>query len=166
MATRLIRAEVAAAGFTIDGFVLKGELPLQQYLEVLGPPERSFGAGQPAPAGFRNNQVHAYDKLGIYLTEHHATALIQSVNFVFDGAKCPFDIQKPYRGELVVNGSSFRVGMLERELGLNQLQSDLPGEYHLETVDYWIGVSTQARRTKSGARSKVREITRVSICFR
>lgn len=163
---RSIRAEVAAASFTINGFVLKGELPLEHYLPVLGPPDRSFGAGDPAPAGFRNNQVHAYDNLGIYLTEHHATRLIQSVNFVFDCAKCPFEMQKPYLGELRINATPFRVGMSARELHLNQFQSDLPGEYHLETADYWVGISTAARRTKSGSRSKVREIKRVSICLR
>ena len=116
MAEPQIDAVVSAVGLSINGSVFNRKLPLERYQEVLGPPSRTIDAGPPAPAGHRNNQVHIFGSEGIYLTEHHTSRLIESVNFVFDSAECLFPIEKAFNGSLKVDG---------QQVGMNSQEGDL-----------------------------------------
>jgi hypothetical protein len=162
---RLIDAVVAADGLAINGQVFDKKLPLEHYQDVLGPPNRTIDAGLPAPAGHRNNQVHVFDSEGLYLTEHHASRLIESVNFVFDSTDSPFSIAGTFSGNLRVNGQLIRVGMPECDLTLAHLTRDLPGEYSMKNQNCWIGISAQGSRDSNGKRRKPRYVVRVSVCF-
>jgi hypothetical protein len=160
-----VKAVVAADGLTINGQVFDKKLPLERYQEVLGSPSRTIDAGPPAPVGHRNNQVHVFDSEGIYLTEHHASRLIESVNFVFDPADSLFPIEGTFGGHLEVDGQSIRAGMLERDLDPARLTRDLPGEYSVKHENCWIGISAQGRRDSHGKRRNPRCVVRVSVCF-
>ncbi len=165
MTAKGIEAVAAEDGLTINGHVFDKKLPLERYQDVLGPPSRTIDAGPPAPVGHRNNQVHVFDSEGIYLTEHHASRLIESVNFVFDPADSPFPIAAAFGGHLEVDGQLIRAGMPERDLDSARLTRDLPGEYSVEFENCWIGISTQGRRDSHGKRRKPRYVVRVSVCF-
>ena len=93
-----VQAVVTSDGLMINGHRLYGQVMLNRYEEAFGRPTRSFPAGPPAPVGHRNNQVHVFDTKGIYLTEHHASRLIQSVNFVLDPTESLFPIQAGFDG--------------------------------------------------------------------
>ncbi len=75
-------AIVDAGRFTLNGRSFCDAEPAKVFHELLGHPDRLEEAGQPAPFGHRNNQIHFYDDLGMYLNEHHYTILIQGVTFV------------------------------------------------------------------------------------
>jgi hypothetical protein len=160
-----VEAVAAADGLMINGQVFDKKLPLERYEDVLGPPTRTIDAGPPAPVGHRNNRVHVFDSEGIYLTEHHASRLIESVNFVFDPAESPFPIERAFGGSLKVDGHLIRAGMPERDLDLARLTRDLPGEYSVKHENCWIGISAQGRRDSHGKRRKPRYVVRVSVCF-
>jgi hypothetical protein len=139
------------------------KLPLDAYTKTLGNPECTIEAGPPAPVGHRNNQVHVFDRIGIYLTEHHSTRLIESVNFIFDTTDSPFPIEHAFSGVIDLFGTEIRAGMQESDLA--GLKQDLPGEYSLKGDRCWIGVSTMGRKGRDGKRRKPRLVVRVSVCF-
>ncbi len=161
------RIEVIARpeGLAINGYVFDCKLPFEPYVSVLGLPSFTMDAGPPAPAGYRNNQVHIFTSYGIYLTEHHASRLIESVNFVFDPAECPFPIQRSFCGDMNVDGHRICPNMLEAEIEQMGYTRDMPGEYTLRYKNCWIGISTMGRRDPNGKRRKPRYVVRVSVCF-
>jgi len=165
MTAKRIDAVATAAGLVINGHLFAKKVPLKCYYDALGPPSRTVDAGPPAPAGHRNNQVHIFSADGIYLTEHHASGLVDSVNFVFDGADCPFAIDEAFSGRLIVGGRQFCTNMSENDLDLSLFVRDLPGEYNLKYENCWVGISAKGRRDTKGKRRKPRYITEVSICF-
>ena len=122
-------------------------------------------AGPPAPAGHRNNQVHVFDADGIYLSEHHASRLIESVNFIFDAADSPFPIESAFRGDLKVDGIQLLPNMTEADLDVAMFARDLPGEYSVEYKSCWVGVSAKGRRDPNGKRRNPRYVVRVSVGF-
>ena len=85
-----MRVVVKPDGIEIDNWVVRETLCLDERSKVLGPPDRTVEPSTPAPMGYRNNQMHMYDGLGLYLNEHHATRRIQDVTFVFNIADTPF----------------------------------------------------------------------------
>jgi hypothetical protein len=161
-----IDAIATAEGLAINGRLLNGKLALQYYQDVLGPPSRTIDAGpSPAPFGHRNNQVHTYDLDGVYLTEHHASRLIESVNFVFDSAESLFPIERAFSGGLKADGQEFHQNMTEQEINSTLFGCDLPGEYSIKLTNCWIGISAKGRRGRDGRRKKPRYVVRVSVCF-
>lgn len=165
MTTNPTDVVATANGLVINGYLFDKKLPFERYQTVLGAPSRTIAAGPPAPAGHRNNQVHFFDATGIYLTEHHASRLIESVNFIFDRAESPFPIERDFSGDLKVDGQQFHPSMPEAELISALFARDLPGEYSLKYRNCWVGVSAKGRRDSNGKRKNPRYVVRVSICF-
>lgn len=95
---------IALDGLTINGSTFAYAMKLASYSAILGIPDRSEPIGRPAPYGHRNNVIHYYDQLGLFLREHHSTGLIDGIEFVFEPAQCPFPIKLPYSGELTICG--------------------------------------------------------------
>lgn len=165
MTAKRVDAVATADGLTINGQVFDGKLPLERYQDILGLPSRTIDAGPPAPYGHRNNQVHVFDSEGIYLTEHHASRLIESVNFIFDPADSAFPIERAFDGNLEVDGQTIRAGMSEGSIESDHLTRDLPGEYSVKLKNCWIGISALGRRDARGKRRKPKYVVRVSVCF-
>jgi hypothetical protein len=159
-----MEAIVTADGLAIGGHLFNRQVPLEQYREALGVPHRTIAAGPPAPTGHRSNQVHIFDSQGIYLTEHHASRLIESVNFVFDPSESPFPIAMPFMGSLTIDGRQICSNMLDTDLDPKTFARVLGGEYSVSYKNCWIGVSTK-RRGPGGKRGRVRHVTRASVCF-
>ncbi len=160
----LASVTVSAAGLVINGHGFDQRVPLERYQEALGLPDRTISAGPPAPAGHRNNQVHLYDSEGIYLTEHHASRLIESVNLIFDVSESPFPLEHPFRGSLTVDGRHLDSNVFESECYLRMFARDLPGEFHVKLKYCWLGVAVKGRRNSLGKRQKKKHVVRVSIC--
>jgi len=108
-------SEVDLDGVVINGVrINRGEV-LQAYERNLGSPSRSEMPGTPPPYGRRNNVLHFYDDLGLFLREHHATCLIDGIDFLFEPDKCHFPTASHYSGSLRVFGVEVRRGMLFAE---------------------------------------------------
>jgi hypothetical protein len=113
-----VRGSVAAvtADASLDGLRLNGRLfqsPVQptEYAAVLESPPRVVEPSPPAPYGHRNNQIHLFDELGLYLIEHHATRLVDAVVFVLWLEESAFKPVCEYLGELTIGGVRFFPGM-------------------------------------------------------
>lgn len=165
MTNRRIQAVASEDGLVINGHVVDEKLPLERYHHILGVPSRTIDAGPPAPAGHRNNQVHIFDWAGVYLTENHASRLVESVNFVFDPTDSPFPIETAFHGNLKIGTQDIRGEMQESELDPTLFARDLPGEYSVKYERCWIGVSAKGHCDSDGRRRYRRYVGRVSVCF-
>jgi len=160
-----INAAVSLDGLKINGIKISAQVPLDAYVQILGVPSRTIDAGQPAPFGYRNNQVHVFELYGIYLTEHHFSRMIESVNFVFDAAESLFPISAIFNGKLEIDGVAVVAGMIERDLKWANMTQDLSGEYNMKLGNCWVNISVKGRRDSLGRRKKPRVLALASICF-
>jgi hypothetical protein len=165
MSAKGIDAIVSTDGLRVNGHVFDTKLPIDCYRKVFGIPSRTIAPGAPAPVDHRNNHVHIFDLLGIYLTEHHATRLIESVNFIFSPLESPFPIENPFIGNLRVGPQRFRVDMREKDLDSTLFSHDLAGEKSVRFNNYWVGISAKGRRGTNGKRKNPRYVVRVSVGF-
>jgi hypothetical protein len=157
-------AHVTDAGLLLNGVAIDREIDLATYQQALGPPSSTISAGGPAPVGHRNNQIHLYDDRGIYLTEHHATRLIGSINFVFECRDAAFSVSHAYDGELLVGPHAIRRGMHLDQLAQIGWKSDLPGSFHVVIGSCWIGAYAAPRLSRIGREADRTKIVWVRIC--
>jgi hypothetical protein len=160
------------ADVTLDGLVLNGrlfrvpKLP-SEYTEVLRTPARILEESQPAPYGHRNNQIHMFDDLGLYLIEHHATRLIDAVVFVLWLEECAFAPAREFSGKLTVGGVRFFPGMAPKDNrgGTIEFEGPVLGLWTASKEGVWVGLRGIGARMRSGRRSKKIRFIEVSVCF-
>jgi len=165
-----VAADLSAYAVNINGKTFAASCFLGEFYEVVGHPSRVIGAGDPEPYGNRNNQVHFFDELGMYLLEHHARCTIESVKFVFDSREVPFVPSQTFHGQLSIAKQAFDPSM---DIGQYIAVAPLPFKKHLGTWYYYDGekisitLTTFSRKhTKSGLPSKIRGISSVNADFR
>jgi hypothetical protein len=162
-------AEVNDDGLVLNGKHFSHEVPLASIEDVLGAVARTIVAGPPEPYGHRNNRVHVFDQLGLYVNEHHARRLIGEVTFVFDVAESPFPSDQVFKGELIVYGIHVTAEMSEKNLVSAEqaiLRRDLPGKYSASRGPCWVGFSLAGRRkNRHNRRGRTKFITRVAVSF-
>jgi len=155
---------VSNEGLIINDVMFNRKVPLSKFREVLGVPTQSISAGGSPPVGFRNNQVHIFDEAGVYLTEHHASHLIESVNFTFIRSESLFPIRCAYLGTLEICDFRLHADVNEKQL-LGFFHRDLPGRYSLSTDKCWVSIVVAARQQVGGRKTKARRIASVGISF-
>jgi hypothetical protein len=160
------------ADASLDGLLLNGRLfqsPVEPtaYAAVLESPARVVEPSPPAPYGHRNNQIHLFDELGLYLIEHHATRLVDAVVFVLWLEESAFKPGCEYLGELTVGGVRFFAGMTPREHtgGTIAFEGPVLGLYNAGRAGIWIGLNAKGIRQPGGRRGKRLRFVDVSVCF-
>lgn len=63
----------------VNGLRIRTAPPVEELLAVIGTPTRIDTGPKPAPLGFRNNQQHVFDSLGVHVNEHHHTTRAQAI---------------------------------------------------------------------------------------
>ncbi len=165
MSERRTEIVVENSGLYVNGTIVSSAMMIDAYLPCLGPPSRTFSAGGPPPVGFRNNHVHAYDDIGVYLTEHHATRLIAEINLEFSLDDNDFQLANPFRGVLRINAQSFDSDSIDTLLKSPFIREDyFAGLYSGRVASTAIFVSTLRRRNRMGKRRGTRYVTKVSLC--
>lgn len=163
-----LTAEVSLSGLNLNGRLFNSPVPPAEYASVLGSTARIIDPSAPAPYGHRNNQIHVFDEDGLYLIEHHATRLIDSVVFVLWLEESPFKPTREFSGQLTIGGIDVRPGMLVKEFSGSSISFKGPvlGLWTAEKNGVWIGLGAEGLRNKSGRRGKVLRFVSVSVCFR
>jgi hypothetical protein len=162
-----MRIDVDLQSISINRYEFEHACPLSSFEGVLGLPSRTY-CGNP-PFGHRNNQIYYFDESGLYLIEHHATFLISSIAIVFVPDAAPFCPFRPFTGQLVVGNMEIRSGMGPRDFPANcsiSFRTHLGYSLVADGERISIDISTVALRTKSGRKSRQRQISYVSIGFR
>lgn len=163
-------AKVLLDKVELNGCAFVREGQLQEYIDALGCDPQTTDAGdEPAPVGHRNNQFHLFESLGVYLTEHHATRLIQSINFALVPEECPGPISSAFSGNLGIGGVAISPGMKESDYPSDapiKFESALAGSWKSVGKGLSIYISTMGRnRPGQRRRTEVRYVTCVSVCL-
>jgi hypothetical protein len=155
----MVEAVVTTDRFTLNDVALNDAFPVSTLVELLGPATRIETMGKPAPAGHRNNQIHFYDKLGIFFIEHHFTYLIKEACFVFSVEGALIATKSPFCGRLKV-GDVTVSSKSEAELlqtGFPFVQK-LPGVWSYQGSITYVGFDVDQSSTE-------RFVTSVSVCL-
>jgi hypothetical protein len=160
------------ADASLDGLLLNGRLfesPVQpsDYAAVLGTPARVVEPSPPAPYGHRNNQIHLFDELGLYLIEHHARRLVDAVVFVLWLEESAFKPVCEFSGELTIGGVRFFPGMTPKDYsgGTIAFEGPLLGLWNAKRDRIWIGLNAKGIRQRTGRHGKRFRFVDVSVCF-
>ena len=119
----MVEARIEHDEFVINRMRISEAVPVGRLHEVLGVPDRIVDPADPAPFGHRNNQIHVYDRFGLYFNEHHWTRLAQSLTFVFwpEEQQYRFAPSSPFAGALTVATYRFPIKATESEVIRNCL---------------------------------------------
>lgn len=163
-----LRVLIEQDRFFLQGKSIVGAQSVAAFHSLLGNPTRIQASGPPAPCGHRNNQIHFYDTLGLYLNEHHYTHAIEAVTFVLWCEEVVFPTESPFSGELIVGGVHVRPEMKESDMRGSSIPfvSQMRGTWTIRTDSQWIGFASSGRKGPSGRRSKTRYLKSLSVCMR
>lgn len=163
---------VATAEVSLDGLELNGRLfyrPVEpmEYSQTLGVAPRIVDPSPPAPYSHRNNQIHIFDEIGIYLIEHHATRLIDAVTFVLWLEEAVFKPAREFQGQLTIGGVRFFPGMMENDYvgGTIAFEGPVLKTWKASRGGIWIGITGQGIRGRSGSRGRRLRLVDVEVCF-
>jgi hypothetical protein len=162
-----VTADASLDGLLLNGCLFQSPVQPSEYAAVLGSPVRVVEPLSPAPFGHRNNQIHLFDDLGLYLIEHHATRLVDGVVFVLWLGEAAFKPVCEYSGELTVGGVRFLPGMTPRDYtgGTIAFEGPVLRLWNAERDGIWIGLRAEGMRQPSGRRGKRLRYVDVSVCF-
>ena len=145
-------ATASPNSLVLAGMSISRALPASSFHDTLGTPDRIISRGQPAPVGHRNNQIHVYDSLGLYINEHHFTCLLSSVTFVLDPAHSSFPTLNPFCGNLDIGDLTITQPFHENEISQTGLpfHSKLRGSWTLDgDSTHWISFDSKRKTVHS-----------------
>jgi hypothetical protein len=163
-----VTADVSLDGLLINGRLFQSPVRPIEYLALLESPVRVVEPSPPAPYGHRNNQIHLFDQLGLYLIEHHATRLVDAVVFVLWLEESAFKPAREYSGDLTIGGRRCFPGMTPGDNAGSTIAFEGPvlGLWYAQRDGIWIGLRAERIRQPSGRRGKRLRFVDASVCFR
>jgi hypothetical protein len=143
-----VTAEVFLDGLLLNERLFQSPVQPAEYASSLASAVRIVEPSPPAPHGHRNNQIHLFDQLGLYLIEHHATRLVEAVVFVLWLEEAAFKPAWEYSGELTLGGIRFFPGMTPRDYsgGTISFEGPVLGLWHARRDGIWIGLRAKKIR--------------------
>jgi hypothetical protein len=154
----------------VNGLRIETAPPVDELLRVIGTPSRIDTGPTPAPRGFRNNQQHVFDSLGVHVNEHHHTCRAQALGVALrvDEPRYGFTPRSAFVGELLFDGVAMPLRGTEREF----LQASpwpfehfLAGNWSYKIDGFFVGFDAVGPRMASGRRSKQRLVVDVSLSW-
>lgn len=154
----------------INGLAIEAAVSPRRLWEVLGEPSRIVDPATPAPFGHRNNQIHVYDRLGLYFNEHHFTRLAQGLTFVLWPEEhrysfcpslafaerlrlCGYEVPPVASESDVIRGSGI------------PFRQYLAGQWGTGGDGFGVGVSAVGARMPSGRRSRKRRVVSIDVAW-
>ena len=166
----IISVSTREPSVSIDDLSITAAPGTEPLYEVLGKPDRIDSGSLPAPTGHRNGQRHIYDALGVTMNEHHYTYRVTSLVCWFSAAdpEYRFTPQQDFQGTLNIDGVTMPHGGDVRDfLGSAPctFEGGFGGGWQHDFSNFCIFVSSRGRLLPCGRRSKVRNVTSVSLSW-
>jgi hypothetical protein len=154
----------------VNGFRIETAPPVAELLGVIGMPTRIDTGPTPAPPGFRNNQQHVFDSLGVHVNEHHHTRRAQAMGIALsvDERRYDFTPSSSFTGELLLDGVHMPLRATESQFldaAPWTFEQFLAGEWHCDFDGFSVGFSAVGAKLASGSRSKRRVVVDVDISW-
>jgi hypothetical protein len=101
----------------VNGLWIETAPPIATLLAVIGTPTRIDTRPKPAPPGFRNNQQHVFESLGLRVNEHHYTRRAQAIGIALsvDERRYGFTPTSAFAGSLLFDGVRMPLHATEAE---------------------------------------------------
>jgi hypothetical protein len=154
----------------VNGLRIDTAPPVADLLRVIGTPTRVDTGSRPAPTGFRNNQLHVFDPLGVYVNEHHHTRRAQEIGIALSAVerRYSFTPVSAFAGDLLFDGVRVPLRATDQEF-LRQtpwpFKHSLAGLWDHQFDGFSIGIDAVGPRLASGRRSKKQFVIEVSISW-
>jgi hypothetical protein len=163
----IVTADVSLDGLLLNNRLFRSPVSPTEYAIALGSTFRVVEPTPPAPYGHRNNQIHLFDDLGLYLIEHHKTQLVDAVVFVLWLDEAAFKPKNEYTGDLMIGGVRFFPGTGPEDIADCRVKFKGPslGLWHATKKGIEIDLRTIGIRQRNGRRGKRLRFIDVSICF-
>jgi hypothetical protein len=158
------------AAVIVDGLRIETAPPVAELLRAIGTPSRIDTGPTPAPRGFRNNQQHVFDSLGIHVNEHHHTRRAQALGLTLrvDEPRYGFTPKSAFAGQLLFDGVAMPLRATEREfLQASPWPFDhfLAGNWSYKFDGFFVAFDAVGPKLASGHRSKQRMVVDVSVSW-
>jgi hypothetical protein len=165
-----IRVSQNPGNVQIGKFAISSAPPIETLLQAIGGGSWVDAGATPAPTGHRNNQIHVYDELGIYIHEHHHTRRAICISLALDVKEAAYRFipKHAFKGELRFNGKVMPLGAGEAEfvqMSPFPFQESLKGSWFSEFEGFSVNFTSQGRLLPSGTRSRSRRISSISISW-
>ncbi len=162
-----VLADISFDGLVLNGHLFRTPMEPSEYVVAVGAAARVVEPMTPAPYGYRNNQIHLFDDLGLYLIEDHATRLVDAVAFVLWLEESAFAPAREFSGILTVGGVRFLPGTGPRDYrdGGIAFEGPVLGLWSARKDQIWIGLSGKGVRLGSGRRGRQIRFVNVGVCF-
>ena len=154
----------------VNGLRVVTAPPVAELLRVIGTPSRIDTGPTPAPPGFRNNQQHVFDSLGMHVNEHHHTCRAQSLGLTLrvDEPRYGFRPKSAFAGQLLFDGVGMPLRATERQfLQASPWPFDhlLAGSWSYKFDGFFVGFDAAGPKLASGRRSMQRMVVDVSVSW-
>lgn len=154
----------------VNGFRIESAPPVADLLNVIGTPTRVDAGPKPAPPGFRNNQQHVFDSLGVHVNEHHHTRRAQAIGVALSVQERRFGFTpiSAFTGALLFGGVRMPLHATEREFlkaAPWPFEHFIAGGWHYRFDGFFVGIEAVGSKLPSGRRSKRRVVVDVSISW-
>ena len=152
----------------VNGLRMETAPPVAALLGAIGRPTRIDTGPKPAPPGFRNNQQHVFDVLGVHVNEHHHTRRAQALGIALsvDEPRYGFTPASPFVGELKWDGVRMPLRATESEfleVAPWTFEPFLAGEWHCDFDGFSVGFRAIGPKLASGGRGKRRVVVDVDV---
>jgi hypothetical protein len=153
---------------TVNGLRIENAPPVTDLLSVIGIPTRVDAGQKPAPFGFRNNQQHVFDSLGVHVNEHHHTRRAQGIGIALSVVeqRYGFTPTSPFTGTLLFDGVRMPLTATEAEFlkaAPWPFAHFIAGNWSYKFDGLFVGFNAVGSKLTSGRRSKRRVVVDVSI---
>jgi hypothetical protein len=154
----------------VNGLRIETAPPVAELLRAIGTPSRIDPGPTPAPPGFRNNQQHVFDPLGVHVNEHHHTRRAQALGLALrvDEPRYGFTPKSGFDGKLLFDGVSMPLRATERqflEVCPWPFEHFLAGNWSYKFDGFFVGFDAVGPKLGPGRRSKQRMVVDVSVSW-
>jgi hypothetical protein len=144
--------------------------PIAELLGVIGTATRISTGPKAAPPGFRNNQLHVFDLLGVHVNEHHHTRRAQEIGIALSVQehRYGFTPTSAFGGTLLFDGVPMPLSATEAEFlraAPWPLEHFIAGNWSYKFDGFFVGFEALGQKLPSGRRSKQRRVVEVSISW-
>jgi hypothetical protein len=154
----------------VNGYRIQTAPPVAELLRAIGTPSRVDTGPTPAPPGFRNNQQHVFDSLGVHVNEHHHTCRAQAIGLTLrvDEPRYGFTPKPAFGGKLLFDGIAMPLQAKEHEFLRTSpwpFEHFISGNWSYKFDGFFVGFTAVGPKLASGRRSKQRMVVDVSISW-
>jgi hypothetical protein len=154
----------------VNGFRIETAPPVGELLSAIGSPTRVYAGPTPAPTGFRNNQQHVFDALGVHVNEHHHTRRAREIGVTLsvEERKYGFTPTSAFNGALLFDGVRMPLQATEAEFVKTApwaFEESIAGLWRYQFGGFSVGFDAIGPKLPTRRRSEQRVVVEVCISW-